>query len=403
MNLVLNRTVGLKAVVKPIAENAIWAVFPHRRIRHTVSDLVLRGEYDELREFLLSEWGKLSNEPMSTEALVSKVGQSVRLCQIGANYFEHFGSFTETLISRRAYQDAVVSKRGSLWFFSRWAQRAHMAVERHDVSFLHRRERPPWKEGKPTRFFRRPSKHKTSSRLSHNGFDQAVAGKKVLILGPAPGGSVTQEFTDTFDVLAIPKLHKGMWLGEGTVAREHQIVITYLNHQTVARVLREDFLDTSGWHIARVKSVDDVAAIESKIPADVLPKRQVGLMSSPDEIMMNDYGAFMGPAMVFDLLCSRPASLHLSGFTFYVDTDAGTYRATYDSRNHSDVVLVNALRTHGAFSNFLFVKSLWQWGIITGDQEMETVLSMSAEDYADYLDRRFGLGDYAPPSVTNPE
>jgi len=316
---------------------------------------------------------------------------------VARDFFQQFGSFSEALVARVRYQEFVTrSFFGCLpW---RVRERVQVALENQVLPgrigmtrSLGGQNPTPLSSAKPPRFVRRPSFQSIEERRLNSQFDDAITGKKVLVVGPSPTSTITEEVIDQFDVLAIPKLHKGLWLADGLQASDKHMIVTYLNHQTIARVIREDFLDTTGWHIARVKSSEDVGLLRSMLPKDIAPQKEVSIMTSPGKLMMNDYGPFMGPAMVFDLLCAKPQALHLSGFTFYVDSDGQNYHATYDSSNHTNAVLVEALRQHGAFSNFLFVKSLWKFGLITVEKDVERALSLSAEDYARYLDKKFGV------------
>ena len=393
----LNRGVGIKRAIKAILEKALWRTSGVYRIRKGGLDFILEGDYRALESFLLDEWRLVSDEPLSNDVKSLRLGKKRRAYLVARDFFQQFGSFSEALTARIRYQE-LVSR--DLWGLLPWRakERLQVALENQVVPGRTRvirsfdRETPrPLSCAEPPRFVRRPRCQSIDERRSNGRFDRTISGKKVLVVGPSPTSTITQEVIDQFDVLAIPKLHKGLWLAEGLRASEKHTIVTYLNHQTIARVIREDFLDTSGWHIARVKSSEDVGLLRSMIPEDIAPKRDVSIMTSPGKLMMNDYGPFMGPAMVFDLLCARPKALHLSGFTFYVDTDGQNYHLTYDSSNHTNAVLVEALRQHGAFSNFLFVKSLWQFGLITIEKDVERALALSAEDYAHYLDKKFGL------------
>lgn len=400
--MVLNRGVGVKRVVKSFLEGVLWKASGTYRIRKGGLDLVLEGDYSGLEEFLLKEWRLLTDEPLSNIAVSIRRRWTRRALMVARDFFQQFGSFSEALVARVRYQEFLASGVAGMvpWLAS---ERVQVALERQ---VLPRRIRPrtksggkkqaPFSSSQPPRFVRRPKRQSVEERRANGLFDAAIAGKKVLVVGPSPTSTITQDVIDEFDVLAIPKLHKGLWLADGIQASDNHTIVTYLNHQTIARVIRENFLDVSGWNIARVKSADDVHLLRSKIPSQISIQKEVGVMTSPGKLMMNDYGPFMGPAMVFDLLCSRPEVVHVSGFTFYVDKGGQNYHATYDSANHTNAVLVEALRQHGAFSNFLFMKSLWQFGLITLENDVEEALSLSAEQYALYLDRKFGLAPRVP-------
>ena len=386
----LNGGVGVKRVIKPLVEATVMRASTGYRIQKTVSDLILSGRYIELRGFLKSERENITDKPFG-EVYDNLPWRKKRyLLRILRDYSQFFGTFTEALRARVGYQDFVHNSTPSWRRFLIRREMLQIRLEGlTDSSLGHRIVNGSYSSTNPPKFIRREKPRSQAEKRAQRQFDHLIAGKKVLILGPAPGASVTQDFVSQFDVLAIPKLHKGGWLGEGIKSLEHQIVVTYLNHQTVARVVNEGSVSTSEWSIARVKSVEDVEKLSTVLSSNDLHNRQVGKMSSPGRLMMNDYGPFMGPAVVFDLLCAKPHRLYLAGLTFYVDREGKSYRETYDSSNHADAVLVAALRTHGAFSNFMFVKRLREMGLVEVEASLGEILNMTAHDYAEYLDTRF--------------
>ena len=382
--------VGVKRMIKPLFEAALMRASTGYRIQKTVSDLILSGRYIELRSFLASEWEIITDKRFGEVKDNLPWRKKTYLLRILRDYTQFFGTFTEALAARVSYQNFVHNSTPSWRRFLIRREQLQIKLEGlTDSSLSHRAVNAGYSSTNPPKFIRREKPRNQAEKRAQRQFDHVIAGKKVLILGPAPGASVTQDFVSQFDVLAIPKLHKGAWLGEGIEAQNHQIVVTYLNHQTVARVVNEGSVSTSEWRIARVKSVEDVEKLSRVLSSNDLHNRQVGKMSSPGRLMMNDYGPFMGPAMVFDLLCAKPRRVYLAGFTFYVDREGKSYRDAYDSSNHADAVLVEALRAHGAFSNFLFVKGLRQMGLVDVEDRLAPILAMPSRDYADYLDARF--------------
>ena len=116
--------------------------------------------------------------------------------------------------------------------------------------------------------------------------------------------------------------------------------------------------------------------------------QSVGLMELPDTLLHNHYGPFMGTAMIYDLVVQNPSEVFLTGFSFFVQNKAA-YQSSYDSSRHGETLILESLRTHGAFSNFLFVKNLFVTGVVQADAEVSKILGLSSLDYAERLDQRF--------------
>ena len=345
--------------------------------RHQLGNLVLDSKFDELREFLVDEWKTVSGEtPLPRDGDLEQF--DLRQLLVLMHFHQFFGSFGKALWAREAYSQALQANEPKNGFQNLSRQdRAGIAVEGMAVSAL-QLGRPESRKQLPNR--------KNSSDLS---FDLALLGKSVIVFGPAPSEEVSQEFLASFDVVALPKLYDGVWLGEGLHLEEHQTVVTYFNHVTLDRLRDRDEPLSRVWNFARVKSGEDAFDISRLYSLSVEDSGFVGVMRSPDHILMNPYGPYMGPAMIFDLLVAHPSRVHVRGFTFFAE-QSRSYRAGYDSSRHSEELILSSLRTHGAFSTFLFVKNLWHFGAIDVDTEMAEILSMSTADYAAVLDRRFG-------------
>lgn len=344
--------------------------------RHQLGNLNLDSKFDELREFLVDEWKTVSGEtPLPRDGDLQQF--DLRQLLVLMHFHQFFGSFGKALWAREAYSQALQANdpKNGLPGLSR-QDRAGIAIEGMRVSAL-RLGRSESRKQLPNR--------KNSSDLS---FDSALSGKSVIVFGPAPSEEVSQEFLASFDVVALPKLYDGVWLGEGLHLEEHQTVVTYFNHSTLKRLRNVSGTLSRLWDYARVKSGNDSENLTSLYSLAAKDSSCVGVMRSPDHILMNPYGPYMGPAMIFDLLVARPSRVHVRGFTFFAEQST-SYRAGYDSSRHSEELILSSLRTHGAFSTFLFVKNLWHFGAIDVDAEMAEILSMSTAEYAAVLDRRF--------------
>ena len=83
----------------------------------------------------------------------------------------------------------------------------------------------------------------------------------------------------------------------------------------------------------------------------------------------------------------------MMGFTFFVQ-EGKAYNRNYDSASHTDEFTLSSLRMHGAFSNFLFLKNLYDFGEIEVDASTAKILSLTSSAYAERLDARFGLSPH---------
>ena len=351
--------------------------------------LLVENAYLEAGQFIEKEWSRYSKELLGDLRPKNPSRQSIFLAKLWRDYAQLFGSFSEALGAREAFQRQVLAYRNPFW---RWK----FAVERKQILI----ERPlVVAESVDAAVLATTGKslaHKRIRRLIENearkfqdfDFERIVRDKKVLILGPSAKASITQEFLDGFDVLAVPKLHQGSWLPGSIRLRPTHCIVTYLNHLTVSRIAASSRLESELWSVARVKSEEDRALLRSIL--DEGCKNQIGIMRMPGHLMMSDYGAFMGPGMVFDILCGYPSSVCVVGFSFYLDADRASYFRKYDSSNHDEYVLLTALRNHGAVANFGFMKSLSEAGLISLRGETLEALTLTVEKYVQELDLRFG-------------
>ena len=336
-----------------------------------MSDLVHNGDYEQLRYFLEQERNKAT---WSSRKLVFRRGiRQIHEMRVEKDYEQFFGTFSNALEARLAFQERLI--RIGPWLAPRLVkqERCQALIERSQIP-------PPLR--KPTLGFGR------RFVAEDREFQRALAGKRVIVIGPSPTEELRQEMVDRFDVVVAPKLYGEPWLGNSVTPSPEQTVVTYFNHSTVDRLNKQDNLNPPLWDFCRVKSDDDVSAIRRLYEQHASPPDRVGLMASPDSLLNNYYGPFMGTAMLYDLLLRRPAEIFLTGFTFFVQSDAA-YRPAYDSSRHSDDLLLESLRVHGAFSNFLFVKNLFNFNMVQADKTVAAILSLTPEKYAQKLDERF--------------
>lgn len=360
------------------------------RYRDYFPRLLVENAHLEAGEFIEKEWSRYSRNPLGHMSSAGITLRTIFLAKLWRDYTQLFGSFSEALRAREAFQRQVVTYRNPLWRWKFRSERNQIWIERPDLVEKVQMLLAPGKT-QARSVFEEIKRLVETETLKHqdDDFDNVVRGKSVLILGPSAKASVSQEFLDSFDVLAVPKLHHGSWLPSSIHLRSEQHVVTYLNHQTVRKIISSSRLDHESWSAARVKSEDDRGALMSML--DEGSTNPIGVMRMPGRLMMNDYGAFMGPGMLFDILCGFPKDVQVLGFTFYLDADRASYQKSYDSSNHEEEVLIRALRNHGAVSNFAFTKSLAEAGLISLGGETAEALSHTVEQYVAKLDLRFGL------------
>lgn len=323
--------------------------------------------------------------------------------RIKKDYFQFLGTFSEALEHRIAFQEKVLLDWKSR--LTRVGRR-----ERHQIS-IEWMETPAISSSVSCKgpvegsllsqavFNRIRTIAKARPRPTNKSdqlFFSAVRGKRVLVLGPGATDPLDQRFIESFDVLAVPKLHSGFWMKSLENSETAPTVVTYLNHKIVRAMQSSNSVTEKVWDFARVKSIDDARALAT-LYADVICEDSViGVMKSPDHLLMNSYGPFMGTAMVFDLLLAHPATVFVMGFSFFAQ-DGQAYNSNYESASHTDQFTLASLRLHGAFSNFLFFRNLYHFGSIEADAKTSDILALGSREYADRLDGRFGLNRTSPP------
>lgn len=321
--------------------------------------------------------------------------------RIRKDYYQFSGSFSQALEHRIAFQEKVRSDWKTRLTDEGRRERHQIAIEWMESPALSTLEvlSGRGKNRKSTKIgFGRISANRVGGRRRQTEagelFHTAIRGKRVLVLGPGITEPLDREYINRFDVVATPKLHSGFWAeGLAEAGKDSPLtVVTYLNHKIVNVMRSAGPVTEKVWDFARVKSLDDARTLGRLTAKVISGKPVIGVMNSPDQLLMNTYGPLMGTAMVFDLLLAKPQSLSLMGFSFFVQ-EGKAYNRNYESASHTDDFTLNSLRTHGAFSNFLFLKNLFHFGFIEADDATARILSLSSSEYAERLDIRFGLKD----------
>lgn len=380
-------------ILKPAAQKIRCAISPTYRYQKKLEEY----QFGEERHVLLRFLEKKNQE--ATEFRASRTFKRGQLlsARIRKDYFQFCGSFSEALHHRISYQESVRENWWTIFTPNGWRERRQIAIEwmkapavklsnpdPFKFSILERAEKP----FKQLRFRRGEPPFKGAD--SQKRFSSAVRGKRVLVLGPGLEQGINQEILNDFDVLAMPKLHSGFWIENLAVSERPIIVVTYLNHKIVTAMLSTCLHGQRVWDFARVKSIEDVRELESLYADQTDRQPVIGQLNSPDHLLMNTYGPFMGTAMIFDILSARPRNVFLMGFNFFAK-EGKLYSNRYESASHPEEFLLNSLRVHGAFSNFLFLKNLYHFGLVQADEETSAILSLSASEYAKTLDSRFAV------------
>ena len=319
--------------------------------------------------------------------------------RIWKDYYQFLGTFSEALDHRIAFQERVRAGWKTRLTNEGRRERRQIGIEWMESAAMStlevisdRGESRRFSKTGFNRIFANRVRARRRPSEAEKLFHAAIGGKRVLVLGPGITEPLSQQYINRFDVVATPKLHSGFWAEglAGVVNDSPLTVVTYLNHKIVNAMRSAGSVTDNVWDFARVKSLADALTLE-RLSANVISgKPVIGVMNSPDQLLMNTYGPLMGTAMVFDLLLAKPQSLFLMGFSFFVQ-DGNAYNSNYESASHTDDFTLNSLRAHGTFSNFLFLKNLYHFGLVQADDATARILSLSSSEYAERLDIRFGL------------
>ena len=367
---------------------------PTFRYRRKFENYVFGHDSDALIAFLKDNLPEVSlAKPRGHKLAGALLRERIR-----KDYYQFRGTFREALENRVAFQAKFRSKWTTRLTKEGRRERGQIAIEWIEAPAISSPEpasarlgsRPLFKTG-----FRGDHGNRSGGRRriceAEELFFSTVRGKRILVLGPGITEPLDTNHINSFDVLATPKLHAGFWMRDlveqGTDSP--LTVVTYLNHKIVNAMRSNGAVNERVWDFARVKSRDDVRVLESLHTEVIGGEPVIGVMNSPDHLLMNTYGPLTGTAMVYDLLLAEPQSVFLMGFSFFVQ-DGKAYNSNYESASHTDDFTLNSLRTHGAFSNFLFLKNLYHFGLIEADDATARILSLSSSEYADQLDVRFG-------------
>lgn len=219
----------------------------------------------------------------------------------------------------------------------------------------------------------------TLPKLGDDLMRETLQGLKVAVVGPAPVSPEAEQEIREYAATARPNI-----VIKTNDHANNSMLLSYYNRGTVCGRSQE-VIQTLGYlHVASFKSDRDLDLVGRNVKAQPLLR----VMRQPNRLMLNDYGPNQVQNMLYDLMWFDPQEVKLFGTSFYASEVA--YREGYSDKPFDRAKLSFALRTHEPFSNFNFVKNLYNFSLIEVDEATGAVLNKSEEEYADLMNKLYG-------------
>lgn len=351
------------------------------------------AEPAELSKFLTIQMsvGIRDHQPMTQNWWRNRRRHLKRL-RAEADYSRFFGTFVEAYRSREAFLGEFLKYSNALMrpFFGISKDQVLAEFLRRPVSLGGVRWEWPVSIAVASERLSTETYSDSFSATSHGRtvFEQEIRNRRVLLIGP--NFDTTSVSLSEFDVVAGAKIGLGDWgerLEESLVGR---LTVSYLNGTSSSTILRGGLVFRGNSDFIRLKNIGHIGPLRRKLLDNSTPRlREISGMRVTRNALYNPYGLLTGPLMVQDLLLCEPKALVLSGFSLYIPSEKvhpEGYFSGVDQRGISA-----SIRTHEPFSNFLFLKNLYTFGLISADSRTSKILSLDPEEYARELDAHFPL------------
>lgn len=204
--------------------------------------------------------------------------------------------------------------------------------------------------------------------------------KEITVVGP-------QESVGSVDLVSREQLIAGPNLLYVPSTKNAPKIYSYINDDTLNKKFAEVVgVMNSGVNIT-VKSARPKYRLIKTWDCS-LPFPRVRVLHDMDKLLaFNCYGPMALQGILHDLLRSGYNRINVRGFDLYA-SERPAYGPEY-SNIPSRLATGNSLIFHEPGSNFLFVKNLWQLGLLVPDPNLSEVLSLTTLEYLEKLDELY--------------
>ena len=225
---------------------------------------------------------------------------------------------------------------------------------------------------------------RTDTRFFHD-----LNNKKILIVGPVFNPEIVEKKSKDFDVIISPNYYKnsGIFRNKNTSGTQ----ISYYNNYRAKERLPEvvDACENLQWAV--MGSEKAVKNLLGNLKESLETK--VRVLNFGGQIF--NFTDLQGlQRIVIDLLAFQPSKIHISDFTFYSSVGSD-YSPGYKPEDVAQDAATNLddLRQHEALGNYSLIKFFYEIGILTCDEDTQSILDLDVRDYAEMLDRKFQIND----------
>jgi hypothetical protein len=208
-------------------------------------------------------------------------------------------------------------------------------------------------------------------------YHQAIRGRRVALIGPAPATDGLREEVDSFDLLV-----RTNYDGKVDPRYGSRTDISYYNGSRVVSQRQEiaAVAPSLQWLIGTRGSKDDLSRLLPHHPgiraADVV--HSLFFHANPLAV----------PNILLDLMRFQPATIKIFSSDFFSSDVA--YGSNYHQRTPKIAGIAHALRVHDPFSSFSLAQQLKDAGLVAADDLGEKVLSLDRRAYAARLQQLYG-------------
>ena len=236
--------------------------------------------------------------------------------------------------------------------------------------------------------------HTSTDKKQDQKFRKFVEKKKIAIVSPSPSDKKDGYVIDNTDV--VIRTNNKTHYSTDDEFKGSRCDIGYFNEGRAKHIsvngISQWPLDMS-WIVGKKSNIPDL--ILKRLPIDGIDVKYLNTRSliRIDSILFSGSLNFL-PNIIFDLLRHNPKKIFLYHFDMMLTKDRITGyipKSRDGSKSTRDLINYNlrSFAGHDPITSFLFIKSLWEKGLISGDDYFERVIMMEPKDYMKNLQNNY--------------
>jgi hypothetical protein len=229
--------------------------------------------------------------------------------------------------------------------------------------------------------------YKSSVNTVHSNFQEYLSNKSIGIVGPGNSSSSLGKEIDNLNIVIRPNFSINTTFNH--VTHGSRTNLSYYNHAAISK--RPDDVESSSKYLEWLsfKEKSDISALKN-----IKNLTSIRVYELADDLFY--FGSSMGlQNIVYDLLLNKAEDICLFSFDFYCSKSP--YQSDYPSKETREYYKDNflqaassSLRLHDPFTNFNFIKLLYEHNRIDITDSVQMVLDFSLDNYAEELQELYG-------------